>query len=187
MSAAPVPDYLTHYYEAVRGPFVNLSDLSEPAAETVLEQIRKEGGTFASVRAADYLSIRRELEERVRTAFIARGGQPRRMRPHYLILGSCDWLLSWYRQGRELRIPLAELAADVVSFTYGDTFPAMRYPDGKAHRGQVYTLQELPELVQRFGLPQVTNPDGSSGPDRYIEAQVWVDLTPYANQDMPPE
>ncbi len=62
-----------------------------------------------------------------------------------------------------------------VSFTYGDTFPAMRFGDGKPYRRQVYTLAELPDLVVMYGLPQEWNADGKGGPDRYIEAQVWYD------------
>jgi hypothetical protein len=98
-----------------------------------------------------------------------------------MILGSCPWVLNWYREGRELRIPLAVFDAAIVSFTYGDTFPAMRYGDGKPYRQQVYTLAELPRVVQEYGLPQEWNEDGQQGPDRYIEAQVWDDepLKPY--------
>jgi hypothetical protein len=90
-----------------------------------------------------------------------------------MVLGSCSWLLEWYQDGCEVRIPLADFAPACVSFTYGDTFPAMRYPDGKRYRGQVYMLNELPDLIREFGLPQDWNPEGALGPDRYIEAQVW--------------
>ena len=57
----------------------------------------------------------------------------------------------------------------------------MRYPDGKPYRGQVYRLAEIPEVIERYGLPQDWNAEGVSGPDRYIEAQVWADepLHPY--------
>ncbi len=178
----PLPDFLSHYYEAADGPFRNLSDLAFSEAEGVLNKIREGGeGRFASQRAADYLAVRRNLEDRVRRLFAAKGGCPERERPHYLVLGSCPWLLTWYPQGRELRIPLAAFAAGIVSFTYGDTFPAMRYHDGRRYRGQVYTLAELPDLIERYGLPQEWNPDGQHGPDRYIEAQVWADepLLPY--------
>ncbi len=170
-----IPDFLSHYYEAARGPFLNLSDLPSDEAEVILGRIRREGAIFASKRAADYLAIRRGLEDQVRQRFIAKGGSPRRLRPHYLILGACPWLISWYREGCELRIPLARVDPTTVSFTYGDTFPAMRYEDGKPYRKQVYTLAELPALVRDFGLPQEWNADGKLGPDRYIEAQLWAD------------
>jgi hypothetical protein len=137
--------------------------------------IRARGDTFASRRPADYLRVRRELEGRVRALFVAKGGRPLTARPHYLTLGPCPWLLSWYRQGREIRFSLADIDPAVVSFTYGDLFPAMRYADGQAHSGHVFSLGELPELIARYGLPQLVNPDGAAGPKRYIEAQLWDD------------
>ncbi|MBN1285465.1 MAG: hypothetical protein JXB47_08705 [Anaerolineae bacterium] len=169
------PDFLTHYYERAKGPFLNLSDLPREKAEQVLDGIRRAGRSFASRRAADYLEVRRALEDRVRRLFIEKGGRPRRARPHYMILGACPWLEAWYIEGCALCIPLARFSADIVSFTYGDTFPAMRLADGRPYRGQVYTLDELTGLVRRCGLPQDWNADGSHGPERYIEAQVWDD------------
>ncbi len=177
-----LPDFLSHYYEATDGPFRNLSDLPLHEAEAVMDGIRETGGQrLASHRTGDYLIVRRSLERLVRQLFIAKGGQPRRERPHYMIVGACPWLMSWYPQGRELRIPLAAFEPQIISFTYGDTFPAMRYRDGRTYRGQVYTLAELPELIMEFGLPQEWNADGERGPDRYIEAQIWAEepLEPY--------
>lgn len=170
-----LPDFLSHYYEAAIGPFVNLSDLPPAEAEALQSQLRQQNETFAGKRDTGYLAIRRKLETRVRQLFCRKGGRPVRQRPHYMILGACPWLETWYTDGRELRIPLARFSADIISFTYGDTFPAMRYQDGKPYRGQVFTLDELPALVKSFGLPQDRNPNGALGPDRYIEAQIWDD------------
>lgn len=170
-----IPDFLSHYYEASKGPFRSLSDLRPDEAEVILNNLRQKGDVFASKRAEDYLDIRRSLEEKVRELFIKKGGKPRRQKPHYMILGACSWLKEWYLDGQEVRIPLIDFRPEIVSFTYGDTFPAMRYQDGKPYREQVYTLDELPELVNLHGLPQVWNCDGTHGPDRYIEAQVWAD------------
>jgi len=169
------PDFLCHYYEAAKGPFRSLSDLSVEEAEEILERIRREGLIFASKRPADYLTIRRELEARIRALFIQKGGRPRRATPYSMCLGACAWLLEWYQDGREIRVPLAAFDSLTVSFTYGDCFPAMRYQDGKPYRGQVYTMAELPEVIRLYGLPQEWNKDGKLGPERYIEAQVWDD------------
>lgn len=169
------PDSLYHYYEASKGPFLNLSDFPLEEAERILDEMRQKGEGFASRRNADYLQIRRALEKKVRQLFIAKGGKPKRERPHYMILGACPWLIDWYKDGRDLCVPLSAFQAESVSFTYGDTFPAMRYQDGKPYRGQVYKLDELPWLIRLHGLPQEWNPDGEFGPDRYIEAQVWDD------------
>ncbi len=170
-----IPDYLYHYYACEQKPFRNLSDLPLDEAEAVLEVIRQRRKGFASQRKADYLQIRSQLEALVRAAFIAKGGQPIRLHPHYMILGSCDWVKSWYTEGCEIHIPLHWFDAQILSFTYGDTFPAMRYADGKPYRKQVYALAELPDVVKQYGLPQDWNPDGKLGPDRYIEAQIWDD------------
>ena len=167
--------HLYHYYECHLGPFRNLSDLPPEEAEAVLNGIRQADQTFAAKRAADYLTVRRELEERVRRLFVAKGGHPQRARPHYLTVGACPWLLAWYVAGCAVTIPLAGVAADTISFTYGDTFPALRLQDGRPYRGQVYTVAELPVLLAEYGLPQEWNPAGQSGPDRYIEAQLWDD------------
>jgi hypothetical protein len=168
-----LPDFLTHYYERRLGPFRSLSDLPPEEAESVLEDIRRRGDVFASQRSPEYIQVRFELEKRIRSLFIAKGGLPQRERPLYFILGTCGWCRTWYLEPAEVRLPLHLLDPAQVSFTYGDSFPAMRFQDGKPYRGQVYTLSELPGLVAQFDLPQVWNPEGKLAPERYIEAQVW--------------
>ena len=175
MTADSLPDFLTHYYERACGPFRSFSMLPPEEAEALQAMLRARGDVFASKRTEDYLEVRRGLEQRVRALFVEKGGRPIRTRPHYLILGANPWLLGWYREGCELRLPLDDFDPAIVSFTYGDTFPAMHYNDGLPTRGQVYTLAELPALIAEFGLPQVVNPDGARGPRRYIEAQLWDD------------
>jgi hypothetical protein len=168
-----IPDFLTHYYENSAGPFSNLSMLSMEQAELILEEIRRNGNRFASQRPSDYLKKRLTLELKIRQLFEEKGGKPNLARPYYMILGTCPWLKQWYLDGQQLQIKLASFPKECVSFTYGDSFPAMNYNDGKPYRGQVYTEPELEEIIQRYGLPQEWNPDGRGGPERYIEAQIW--------------
>lgn len=168
-------DTIVHYYEAGRGPFKSLSVLERGEAESVLARFRQEGKVFAGKRPADYLDTRHSLEERIRHLFVAKGGRPKLLHPHYFILGQCEWVKSWYQAGQAISIPLHRVVPTAISFTYGDSFPAMRYQDGKPYRGQVFTLQELPALLAQYGLPQIWNPEGLLGPDRYIEAQLWDD------------
>jgi hypothetical protein len=169
------PEMIVHYYEASQPPFQSLSDLTLEDAEDILQQIRQEGNVFASKRNMEYLDIRKSLEEQIYRLFVGKGGQPKRLRPHYFILGRCDWVKSWYCHGQEVQILLKTVDPRVISFTYGDSFPAMRYLDERPYRGQVYMLEELSELIAQYGLPQEWNREGRYGPERYIEAQVWDD------------
>ncbi|WP_138755584.1 hypothetical protein [Paenibacillus sinopodophylli] len=50
-----------------------------------------------------------------------------------------------------------------------------KYEDGKPYRKQVYALSEISDVIERFGFPQAWNEDGSNGPERYIEVQIWDD------------
>ena len=149
MEKVVCPEIIVHYYEASQAPFRSLSDLSLEGAEGILQRIRQEGIVFASKRNLDYMSIRKSLEERIRQLFIEKGGKPKRLRPHYFILGRCDWVKRWYFEGREVQILLKTISPHVISFTYGDSFPAMRYQDGRPYRGRVYVLEELSELIAR--------------------------------------
>lgn len=167
--------FLYHYYEAKVGAFISLSDLPFGEAERILDQIRAEGVVFASRRRKDYLRVRRELEERARKMFIEKGGKPRRLTPHYMTLGECLWFKEWYKECRVIRIPLSNFDPEIVSFTYGDLFPTMRWQDGKPYRGKIYCLNEIFSLINIYGYPQEWNRDGELGPERYIEAQVWAD------------
>lgn len=168
-------DLLFHYYDESTGPFVNLSDLEVDEAEKVLNEIRFNNKGFASKRSADYLHIRRELELKAREIFVSKGGKPTRSYPHYMTLGKCPWLLDWYPMGKELGIPIHEFDPLSISLTYGDLFPTMRYQDGKPYRNQVYTLHEISQVINEYGLPQEWNRNGEKGPERYIEVQIWDD------------
>ncbi|PZT53464.1 hypothetical protein [Paenibacillus silvae] len=162
-----------HYFEKRRGPFRNLSSLTVAEAEAVSQQIRQQGRIFASQRSSDYMIIRRELEQLAYDKFTAKGGRPLQTYPQYMTLGRCNWLESWYVDPEYVNIPWEELPAEVVSFTYGDLFPTMRYEDSKPYRKQVYTKDEIIELIRIYGLPQEWNAAGEQGPERYIEVQIW--------------
>lgn len=173
--------HLYHYYDAEIGPFRNLSGLSSEEANRVSQQLRQEVGAFASKRSEDYLSIRKELETKARNLFIAKGGRPRNAYPHYMTLGKCDWLMTWYKNPACLAIDWKAFAEDSISFSYGDLFPTMRYEDDRPYRKQIYTRAEIITVVDEFGWPQDWNSRGDQGPERYIEVQIWDEevIKPY--------
>lgn len=162
-----------HYFERAVGPFKNLSKLSIEDAVLISNKIKIEGTAFASQRNDEYLITRRNLEKQARDQFINKGGKPSNSYPHYMTLGACDWLESWYKEPGIITIDWNEFPKDSISFTYGDLFPTMRYSDGKPYRKQVYTKDEIIEIIEKFGHPQEWNPHGEKGPERYIEVQIW--------------
>ena len=164
---------LYHYYEYKHGPFRNLSFLNLEESDKIMKKLKEDGDIFASRRSDDYLLIRKELESKAREVFIAKGGNPITPFPHYMTLGSCEWIKSWYKQGMEISIPWNEIDENIISFTYGDLFLTMRYKDGKEYREKVYTKSEIVTVIHRFGFPQDWNKNGDKGPERYIEAQIW--------------
>jgi hypothetical protein len=166
---------LYHYFDKSTGPFINLSELTLNEAEKVMNDIRKTKRGFASKRSTDYIKIRRELEEKAREIFILKGGRPKRSVPHYMTLGECEWLKSWYENGKHIKIPLKEFDYKTISFTYGDLFPTMRDKDGKSYRGEIYLVEEIANIISEYGFPHEWNKDGKLAPERYIEVQVWDD------------
>ena len=90
-----------------------------------------------------------------------------------MTLGPCEWIKQWYQRGREVKIPLDDVDPEMISFTYGDLFPTMRFKDDKPYRGKVYLKNEILRLVDEHGWPQEWNKDGDQGPERYVEVQVW--------------
>lgn len=184
-----MPSFATHYYLGSRCPFLNLSDLSEAELVRVLSELNRQGASGSSKRifGRRYMELRRLTETKLRRLFIEVGGQPERHAPHYLILGQSEWFKGLSPDTRELRIPLSQLPTHVTSATYPDSFTAMAYGpqfslpyEPKPYHEKAFRLEELPALVQEYGLPSDVDEHGYDGYsqrpfEKYIEIQVWSD------------
>ena len=145
--------FLYHYYEKKNGPFLNLSDLSFEEAKQIQDSLCKDGKVFASQRNDKYLERRKYIEQLVRKMFIEKGGKPTRMTPHYMVVGECPWLLTWYENGDYIKIPINEFDLSTVSFTYGDTFPTFspKITDNHEFRNKVYLYDEILKIIEKYG------------------------------------
>ena len=180
-----IPDFLTHYFH--EAPFQTLSELDDDAVAETIAGISGVRELPFRLTHPEYLPRRRVIEQQMRSAFAQKGGSPRLVHPHYLILGRSP---HWEAIGcKSLSIPLAHFDPDVISLTYTDsvytfspiTLRGIEIPD-RPHRRTVYRVEELESIVARFGLPPgYTNPDELF--DTYIEAQVWDEdcLIPFRN------
>ena len=185
----PIPDFITHYHLADRRPFLNLSDLDEPSLTSVLSglQATAESGVSARRFGPRYMKLRRDTEDVLRTRFIEQGGQPTRRSPHYFVLGESPWFRGLYGDAAEVRVRLNDLPTEQVSITYPDSITSMgplaEFGITVSHRpyhGNVYRIEELSQLIARFGLPHGPKPHTYEGHqfedfEHYVEVQVWSD------------
>lgn len=174
-----LPDFLTHYYREY--PFRCLTELDPAAMDSVLAELARSRTLPRRLTSPFYFERRRWYEGVMREQFLGKGGRPRRERPHYLVLGASElWATI---EPHSLRVPLADIPDDVISFTYTDSWCA--YVDRtlrdepiprKPQYGTVYRRAELPDLFAQYGWPGErwqSEPDWEH--DVYVEAQVWDD------------
>ncbi len=169
---------LYHYYDKSGALFRNLSELPIDEAKAVLEKIKSEKPDSQSAQRNDkYPQYRRNCEEIVRREFTKKGGKILRTPPHYMVVRHSPWLSAWFENCGIVKISADEFDTDTLSFTYGDSMPTFSEAvnDGKEYRHKVYTYDEIPKIIEKYGLPQDWNDDGKFGPERYIEVQVWSD------------
>ncbi len=153
-----------------------------------LNSRRENNPNYKRVFGSKYIALRRATEAKLRKLFEERGGTPERKAPHYFVLGSCEWFAELYPDTAQIGLDWRELPLDQTSVTYPDSFVSMQLgPEfgmpvisAQPYHNQVFRLDELVELVNKFGLP-----DGSKDADyrgyetrefeKYIEIQLWSD------------
>ena len=170
--------YLYHYYNKNTQPFLNLSDLELEEANSVLEEIRRTNpNAFCAKRQPEYMEKRLYYENILREEFKKKGGKIERNVPHYMTVEHSPWLSSWYEDCAYIKIPVEEFDLRTLSFTYGDSHPTFsdRVNDGKEYRKKLYMYDEILQIIDKYGLPQKWNADGTFGPERYVEVHVWSD------------
>lgn len=179
--AEQVPEVLTHYYRPFGRPFLSLSLLSDPEVSEVLAAIAGFEPLPYRLTHPTYLSERRRIEERMRQTFLAKGGRPERVNPHYFVLGEFSL---WESDGSsKVQIPLSSVPAPLVSFTLTDSFFNFRETSlrglpipRRTYHGELFTYQELPNLIRQHGVPgDAWRSDPHRRFDVYIEAQLWGD------------
>lgn len=171
--------YLYHYFERKVGPFVSLSGLQVEDAMKIQTQLDNKNKTFhAGKRTDKYYDRRKYLEQLVRKMFIEKGGLPIREIPHYMVIGECPWLATWFEDSDYIKIPIQEFDLYTVSFTYGDTFPTFspHVTDDMEYRRQVYRYDEILNIIEKYGMPQDYWNEPVFAQPAYIEAQIWSDI-----------
>jgi hypothetical protein len=181
-------DYLVHLYKSGTEPFRTLSILPEQDAIRIMQSLYMAGSIFWERfdDPAGYLRLRKQIEQHIRQAFLAKGGTPRAPYPIYMAFGRTRWMLNsvdavTLATTTEIEVPLSLFEECDVSFTYPDSMVSFLLakkteteyylPD---YYGKVFTLSEIRLIVESNGLPgeKWGNKLPGSLPN-YIEAQVW--------------
>jgi hypothetical protein len=184
-----IPDFVTHYHLPDRLSFLNLSDLDEPHLTDVMAELmyqRKEARQHR-LFGRTYMKMRHLVQARLYRLFVQAGGRPERSSPHYFILGESPWFRGLAVNMQDVRLPLTALPHSQTSVTYPDSFAAMEVGpafdlphEHRPYHGQVFRLDELPDLIATYGLPVSDADDDYTGYERrtaekYIEVQLWSD------------
>ncbi|MGH8310862.1 MAG: hypothetical protein ACRETX_13840, partial [Steroidobacteraceae bacterium] len=182
LGARDLPQILTHYYRSFSKPLLSISALSVDERATVLAALQGHEPLPFRLAEPEYFPERQRIEKLMRTQFAAKGGRPRREQPHYFVLGTFSL---WEADGSsKFEIPLASVPSDALSFTMTDSFfnyrrenlRGIRIPERPYH-GQLFTLADLPEQIERHGLPgEAWRSDPTRIFDVYVEAQLWSEV-----------
>lgn len=173
---------LTHYHLPDRKPFLNLSALPEEELKIVLEALREKTKRGESKRVFMdwYVNERKEAEKRIRHSFIAKGGNPEKMYPHYFVLGESKIQKSTANNMQEIVLSLDDIPGEFISFTYPDSMASFDLENDPKYKmpyhGQVFTLEEIKEVIREYKMPaDEIGYTSRYGYPKYIEAQLWSD------------
>ena len=181
-----IPETLHYYYESSRQPFLSISELPDTEFAGLMNEFGNldtpENRFDEDWKRDFYLFFRPYTENKIRERFIAKGGKPTLQSPRYFSLGPTKWFLDWYENPALIQVALEDIPSDLISFTYPDSMMSLLIAEDRfepfmkfkqPYHGEVFRLDELPELIDTYGFPDEDDPDNQEYGNRIIEAQVW--------------
>jgi hypothetical protein len=170
-----LPPIITHNYDPAHGPFRNICTLEYDEAERILEAIRRTGNRKYK---PNYLQRRISTEEWLYAERTRKLGKPPLAHPIYFFLGEFHWTDP--ARPLSIRIPLIEFSRQTITFTYPDSMTSLplatlieHQKDRKPYHGQVFTLDEIENVVSEYGIPGKVIDRAGSRYDTFIEVQIW--------------
>jgi hypothetical protein len=186
-----LPSFLTHYYEAERGPFKNVCDLSDFELDRLIASEKDADTAFNRFALGkDFFKIRRAADDLLIEKYTEKFDRKPRRRPFYAVLGEFDRTLSMYRDGRSVRLEMSQFSREQVTFMYPDHFiliwsrklfpllPALFGPYTYSYEpfhDRLFTYNELAEAVVAYSLDAriARAKQQNLWVSSYIEAHIW--------------
>lgn len=186
-----IPSFLTHYYEAERGPFKNVCDLSEEELDRLIAAEKDANTGFNRFALGkDFFKIRRAADDLLIGKYTEKFGFKPSRRPFYAVLGEFDRTLSMYRDGRSIRLDFSQFSREQVTFMYPDhfvliwskglylpppgLFGSSTYSYEPVH-DRLFTYDELSEAFQTYSLEGriAQAKQRNLWVSSYVEAHIW--------------
>ena len=129
--------------------------------------IEKTGSENEGIRDA---RIRQTIEKVIYDSFVRKGGLPNTTYAFYYAIcdAPIDYIVKNFTNPAYLMIPLSDFNEKTVSFTYGNAAVAFYRKDKHPTKRKVYTLNEIIEIINQYGL-NIEYEDRKS----FIEMQLW--------------
>lgn len=186
-----LPTFITHYYEADYGPFLNICDLDDEQIEA-LTAVEKDANTAFNrfAMGPDFFRWRRAADDLLIRSYTEKFGFSPQGRPFYALLGSFDKTLTMFRNGRQVLLEVDDFQEHELTFMYpdhahltsyhGSDAPPLFYqpPPGWGQQqfwGRLFTYPELRHEYSELGIDSMMAShqarDGWAG--CYVEAHLW--------------
>lgn len=186
-----LPDYITHYYEADYGPFLNICDMGEMELRALVESEKTAPTAFNRFAMGDtFLRWRREADDLLIRAYVEKFGRLPEGRPYFGLLGSFDRTLTMFRDGRKMEMKVRDFEDFEITFMYPDhghllSFYGSNVPplfhdlpesqEVQPFRGRLFTFAELSKGYEETGIKKMIGAhlDRDSWAGCYVEAHIW--------------
>jgi hypothetical protein len=153
-----IPDYFTYFFREGQERFQSIYELDDEEIERIVNgETWREDGT--------YIAFRKQLEQRMRTQFLEKGGVPQRHHPIYMILGDSPQSPHDLHKNyaHKLVIPRTIFSDTDVSFTYPDSVFHLPVDDvGRVYLEQnptptVYLNDDLDHVIDIYRVDEYNN------------------------------
>jgi hypothetical protein len=167
-----IPDFIVHYSRSE--PFRSMSSVLSNQWAAVIKDL-SDTNVWGIKRFSDpdYLPRRLEVEKRIRSEFIEKGGKPMLQHPLYFFLGRHIGFEK-HLQNNGYIINLKNILSESISFTYGDSLLAYN-EDYRSQSGEKYKNSLCCQVFKMEGLESLfSHIDFQKGEPLSIEVQLWI-------------
>jgi hypothetical protein len=178
-------NFLTHYFEADKGPFLNICDLSDERIDSIIAAEKDAETPFNRFALGpDFFKLRRFADDLLIEKYAEKFDAKPKIRPYFAVLGSFDRTMGMYRHGRSIQIDVSLLTPEDLTFTYPDHFDmvwskGLLLPESpycyQPFHDLLFTYAELPEAMKTYNLHARIEEAKRRGlwTCSYIEAHIW--------------